>query len=201
MNTVCTHCQAINRIPDDRIEDAAKCGRCGHDLFDGEVINATGETLDKLLKDDLPVVIDFWAPWCGPCRNFAPIFEDVAQERSGKVRFVKVNTEAERELSSRFGIRSIPTIMIFKNGQVVDMLNGAVPKAPFDSWLNESLVIIIGLFDLFSSVQQATVDPAWLGMSTEGYVFAALIYWIFCFSMSRYSQYLEKRFNTGRTPH
>ena len=63
-----------------------------------------------------------------------------------------------------------------------------------------SLVIIIGLFDLFSSVQQATVDPAWLGMSTEGYVFAALIYWIFCFSMSRYSQHLEKRFNTGRTP-
>ncbi len=64
-----------------------------------------------------------------------------------------------------------------------------------------SLVIIIGLFDLFSSVQQATVDPTWLGMSTEGYVFAALIYWIFCFSMSRYSQHLEKRFNTGRTPH
>jgi general L-amino acid transport system permease protein len=64
-----------------------------------------------------------------------------------------------------------------------------------------SLVIIIGLFDLFSSVQQATVDPVWLGMSTEGYVFAALIYWIFCFSMSRYSQHLEKRFNTGRTPH
>ncbi len=66
MNTVCTHCQAINRIPDDRIEDAAKCGRCGHDLFDGEVINATGETLDKLLKDDLPVVIDFWHRGAAP---------------------------------------------------------------------------------------------------------------------------------------
>lgn len=62
MNTVCTSCQAINRIPDDRVQEAAKCGRCGHDLFDGEVINATGETLDKLLKDDLPVVVDFWAP-------------------------------------------------------------------------------------------------------------------------------------------
>lgn len=138
MNTVCTSCRAINRIPDDRVGEAAKCGRCGHDLFDGEVINATGETLDKLLK----TISRWWlifGPRCGPCRNFAPIFEDVAEERSGKVRFVKVNTEAERELSARFGIRSIPTIMIFRKGEIVDMLNGAVPKAPFDSWLNESL--------------------------------------------------------------
>ncbi len=139
MNTVCAHCQALNRIPEERLNDAAKCDRYGEDLFDGDVINATDSTLDKLLKDDLPVVVDFWAPWSGPCRNFAPIFEDVAEERSGKVRFVKVNTEAERELSARFRIRSIPTIMIFKNGEVVDMLNGAVPKAPFESWLNEAL--------------------------------------------------------------
>ena len=139
MNTVCASCQALNRIPEARISDVAKCGRCGHELFDGDVINATGETLDKLLKDDLPVVVDFWAPWCGPCRSFAPIFEDVAEERSGKVRFVKVNTEAERELSARFRIRSISTIMLFKNGEVVDILSGAVPKAPFNSWLNESL--------------------------------------------------------------
>ena len=103
------------------------------------VIELTADTFNDAVLPGQTVIVDFWAPWCGPCRNFAPIFEDVAQERSGKVRFVKVNTEAERELSSRFGIRSIPTIMIFKNGQVVDMLNGAVPKAPFDSWLNESL--------------------------------------------------------------
>ncbi len=139
MNTVCAACQAINRIPDDRIDDVAKCGRCGHELFDGEVINATSATLDQLLKDDLPVVVDFWAPWCGPCVNFAPIFEDVAEERSGKVRFVKVNTEAEPDLSARFRIRSIPTIMIFKQGEMVDMLNGTMPKAPFDGWLNENI--------------------------------------------------------------
>jgi thioredoxin 2 len=139
MNTVCAACQAINRIPDERIDDGAKCGRCGHELFDGEVINATSETLDKLLQDDLPVVVDFWAPWCGPCVNFAPIFEDVAEERSGKVRFVKVNTEAEPALSARFRIRSIPTIMVFKKGEMIDMLNGAMPKAPFDSWLNENI--------------------------------------------------------------
>lgn len=137
MNTVCSACNATNRVPEERLADGAKCGRCGHELFDGEVINATAATLDQLLQDDLPIVVDFWAPWCGPCRSFAPIFEDVAQERAGKVRFVKINTEAEPELSARFRIRSIPTIMVFREGKMVDMLNGAMPKAPFDNWLNE----------------------------------------------------------------
>ena len=139
MNTVCANCQALNRIPDDRMDDGAKCGRCGHELFDGDVINATGATLDKLLKDDLPVVVDFWAPWCGPCRMMTPVIAQAARELGLKVRVAKLNTESEQALAARFGIRSIPTSMIFKKGEIVDMLNGAVPKAPFDSWLNESL--------------------------------------------------------------
>ncbi|MCA7013018.1 thioredoxin TrxC [Dickeya dadantii] len=141
MNTVCASCHATNRLPEERSHDHqhAKCGRCGQALFSGKVINATEETLDKLLHDDLPVVVDFWAPWCGPCVNFAPVFESVADENGGKIRFIKVNTEAEPGLSARFRIRSIPTIMLFKHGKVVDMLNGAMPKAPFESWLSESL--------------------------------------------------------------
>ncbi|WP_192458991.1 thioredoxin TrxC [Musicola keenii] len=141
MNTVCPACHTTNRLPEERLNDNphAKCGRCGQALFSATVINATEHTLDKLLQDDLPVVVDFWAPWCGPCVNFAPIFESVAQENGGKLRFVKVNTESEPALSARFRIRSIPTIMLFRQGKPVDILNGAMPKAPFENWLNESL--------------------------------------------------------------
>jgi thioredoxin 2 len=139
MNTVCASCQATNRVPGERLADGAKCGRCGNDLFTGEVVSATTATLDKYLQDDLPVVVDFWAPWCGPCVNFAPVYKEVASERSNQVRFIKVNTEAEPALSSRFRIRSIPTIMLFKKGEMVDMLNGAMPKTPFNEWLDESL--------------------------------------------------------------
>ena len=137
MNTVCANCQSLNRIPDDRIEDGAKCGRCGHELFDGDVINATGATLDKLLKDDLPVVVDFWAPWCGPCRGFAPVFEQAATEHPD-VTFAKVNTDVEQELAGALGIRSIPTLMVFRE----KVLLFSQPGALSGGQLNELLAKI-----------------------------------------------------------
>lgn len=91
------------------------------------------------MQSTQPVVIDFWAPWCNPCVGFAPIFSDVAEERKGQVRFVKIDTESQQNLAAKFQIRSIPTIMVFKNGQRVDVINGALPKSQFDQWLNQAL--------------------------------------------------------------
>lgn len=138
-NTRCPSCSAMNRIPQDKVSSSAKCGKCKTSLFDGAPIEGTDNNLDPILFSDKPVVIDFWAPWCNPCVSFAPVFKEVAKERSGEVRFIKIDTEANQMLASQYQIRSIPTIMVFKNGQRVDVLNGALSKSQFNSWLNSAL--------------------------------------------------------------
>lgn len=139
MTTRCPHCKAMNRIPTERLEDTAACGSCKEKLLDGKPIEGTTSNFLSLIQSDTPVVVDFWAPWCNPCVGFAPIFEDVAAERSGNARFVKIDTETQQELAAQYRIRSIPTIMVFKNGQLLNNLNGALPKSQFDQWLNETL--------------------------------------------------------------
>jgi thioredoxin 2 len=126
-------------VPSERVKDKATCGACKKPLFDGKPIAGNAGNLSALMEADQPVVIDFWAPWCGPCRGFAPVFEQAAGEREGKVRFVKVDTEAEQMLGAQYQIRSIPTLMVFKNGKMVEQLSGALPKAQFDQWLDQAL--------------------------------------------------------------
>ncbi|NLS13455.1 thioredoxin TrxC [Vibrio sp. SM6] len=137
--TRCPHCQSRNRVPSERITEAPVCGKCKQPLLDGAPIEGTTDNLSTLLKSDQPLVIDFWAPWCNPCVGFAPVFKQVAQERQGAARFVKIDTEAQQALGAQYGIRSIPTIMVFKGGNRVDMINGALPKTQFDAWLNNAL--------------------------------------------------------------
>ncbi|MGF1699466.1 thioredoxin TrxC [Photobacterium makurazakiensis] len=139
MTTRCPHCKAMNRIPTERVGDTATCGACKEHLLDGKPIEGTTNNFLSLLQGDKPVVVDFWAPWCNPCVGFAPVFEDVANERNGDVRFVKIDTEAQQALAAQYRIRSIPTVMVFKDGQLADTINGALPKGQFDQWLNQAL--------------------------------------------------------------
>ncbi|WP_375748656.1 thioredoxin TrxC [Vibrio sp. HN007] len=139
-NTRCPSCSAMNRVPLEKINEKGSCGKCKSSLLDGSPVEATTSNYNAIINSDKPVVVDFWAPWCQPCLSFAPAFTQVAQERNGDVRFVKVDTEAQQMLAAQYQIRSIPTIMVFKNGQKVDMINGALPKTQFDSWLDAALL-------------------------------------------------------------
>ena len=135
----CPHCHSMNRLPVERIEATPSCGRCKKDLLQGVPIEGTGANLSALINGDKPVVVDFWAPWCGPCINFAPTFTEVATQQTA-ARFVKVDTEDQQQLGAQYNIRSIPTLMVFKQGKVVDTLNGALPAAQFKSWLAQALL-------------------------------------------------------------
>jgi len=138
-NTRCPSCHAMNRVPLERISEPATCGKCQSALLDGVTIEGTESNLDALLSGAIPVVVDFWAPWCNPCLGFAPTFKEVAIAQSGKVRFIKIDTEANQALAAKYQIRSIPTLMVFKKGERVDMVNGALAKKQFTAWLDKAL--------------------------------------------------------------
>lgn len=138
-NTRCPSCSGVNRVPNERVSESPKCGKCQSDLLDGAPIEGTELNFDAILNSSQPVVVDFWAPWCNPCVGFAPVFSDVAKERANSVRFVKIDTESQQNLAAKYQIRSIPTVMVFKDGKRVDVINGALPKGQFDQWLNEAL--------------------------------------------------------------
>ena len=124
---VCPNCKKVNRLPLKSSYSKAKCGGCGVSLLDGRVIEANSSDFHYTIGNaTVPVIVDFWAPWCGPCRMMAPNFEQASRNLAPKVQFVKINTEENPQISAQFGIRSIPTLIIFKNGVEVHRVSGAL---------------------------------------------------------------------------
>jgi thioredoxin 2 len=134
-HVVCPSCGAINRIPSDRPARQAKCGICHQPIFTGTPVIADTQRFERhLARDDIPVLVDFWAPWCGPCQAMAPAYERAAAELEPHFRLLKVNTEEQPTVAARYNIRSIPTLMMFAGGRQIAQRAGASDTRGIVSW-------------------------------------------------------------------
>lgn len=133
----CPSCNGLNRIPAGRLGETPRCGRCKAQVLPGAPSELTQANFASQLKGDLPLLVDVWADWCGPCKAFAPTFNQAAEQLQGRCRLGKLDSEASPQLSAQLGIRSIPSLLLFKDGREVARQSGALPLAQLLGWLRQ----------------------------------------------------------------